>query len=136
MADMAFPLMDLKFPTMRRELIDALDVFSDVEAQGRHLSRSEDFGNGFDGRLATAIHFLFDDTNIEDNPNSHIGFFLFDEAEAKAVHKLAETLDSMLGEPGEHIDSRRLLNHREWGRVVDLSNSALALVSRGGSNRI
>lgn len=125
MEDVAFTLSELRFPAMRRELVSALKDLSDTEAHSSYLSDDSTDGNDFDSRLAIAVHFLFDDTQLKEDPESHIGFFLVDREEAAAINKLILALDPLLGEQGSRLDSDRLLRHPRWAEIAEMSLETL-----------
>lgn len=84
----------LKSPYRREELIQHLEALSDIEYQRRSWVENRTDAFSF------AIHFFLDDTALVDDPKAHIGYFLVDETEARAVQKVALAIDYILEEEG------------------------------------
>jgi hypothetical protein len=122
--------MELRHPDMRAALLDTLVGLGDpAYQQAAWIERS------IDQHLITGIdqvyHFLYDDTDLGNDPDGCIGYTLFDFEEAKAVRAITELLDLLLDELGDARDAN-FLRHPLWPRVVERANLAFALLERRG----
>lgn len=108
--------MTLTYPELRTELIAHLEDLSDrrkIESEGPTGSW-----------LDYAVHFLFDDTVLAEDPTRAIGWFLFDEHEASVVHAVTQALNRVFDVHGTEMSDREYANCPEWGEVVEASNLA------------
>lgn len=89
-----FELTGLKYPSLRKELIDYLQGLSDKEYQYHAWVNNERPGGGHD-ELDYAIHFLYDDTNLARDPFSTVGWILKSSEEVGLISDLIRNLDSV-----------------------------------------
>ena len=82
----------LKYPHMREELLSHLWDLADRQ----RLLLDSDKGS----LLGYAVHYLFDDTPLGEDPSRAVGWFLHDEAEARLVGTVATALDRVFEEHG------------------------------------
>lgn len=108
--------MKLTYPEMRTELIAHLEDLSDrrtIETKGPTGSL-----------LDYAVHFLFDDTVLAEDPTRAIGWFLFDEHEASIVHAVTQALNRVFDIYGTEMSDREYANCPEWDGVTEASKVA------------
>ncbi|MBC8719178.1 hypothetical protein [Ochrobactrum sp. Marseille-Q0166] len=109
---------DLKYPSMREELLRSLLELSDAEYQ-RNKWLPENSLNGIpESNLDYSVHFLFDDTSLSTSPEKCIGWFLNDEREAKLVFEVIQTLSNIFTKYGTEMEGRDYIQLREWADVV------------------
>lgn len=118
---MAFSLSDLKFPEMRVELINSLQDLSDMETQRRAWGA---YGAPT-GTLDDAVHFLFDDTNLETEPFEHVGLIFKNTQEAKVVHALIKELNAIFDKYGTELGDLEYVGKPEWSNVIGSATIAL-----------
>lgn len=114
--------MKLKSRNFRMELEGYLAELSDVNYQRRNWveNRTDSF--------RSAIHFFLDDTYLKERPEVHIGYFLLDETEARAVQKVALAIDYILEEEGTMSDAE-FIALDDWKRVVTAAAEAKRVVA-------
>jgi hypothetical protein len=125
---------NIQFPQMRRELIEVLSSLSDRDYQERvwvahklPIGRTpETFYDSFD----LAVHFLFDDTRLGDDPQSTIGSILINESEAEAIKKLIGKIDQVIKVVGKNADDKKYIDSKGWSEVVSAAKTALDLIAR------
>ena len=109
-------LSELKYPSMRDELIGYVDALASKEYQASAWVSGG--GAAEHDELDYAIHFLYDDTSLATNPNKAIGWFLKDEREAEAVKRLIVALDKVFEVHGTDLDDAAYIASHEWNDVV------------------
>lgn len=132
MEELGSPMNTVKFPAMRREVIDAVAALSDLEYQRRvWIDRIFPKENFYDD-LTLRSHILYDDTMVLPDPGSAIGDILIDGDEVARLAALDQVLGPLIDELGE-ADDFRYISHPRWPEVVRLAGRALsALVLAGG----
>ncbi|GKX58676.1 SCO4402 family protein [Leminorella grimontii] len=113
----------LKYPEMRKELIDYLHGLSDREYQQRAWVEGRRPGGGHD-ELDYAVHFLFDDTDLASEPASLIGWILTGKDEADAVANVVGALDIVFDKYGTGLEDREYLVKDEWDDVLFMAKNA------------
>lgn len=109
---------------MRKELIFYLSQLSDRSYQERHWVKLEEPASEMD----FAIHFLFDDTFLYDDPESCIGKFLEDENEMRAVSDVVKILDRIFQVFGTDGCDQYYISKPEWEEVLSASGTAVELL--------
>lgn len=115
----------IKYPSMRKELIDYLRSLSDLNYQKRIWidggSDSEIQHDEFD----YAIHFLYDDTELASNTDSTIGVILNNNAEASRIKNLVASIDFIFEKYGINLSDKDYVELPEWKNVIDAAGKAL-----------
>ena len=111
---------ELKFPSMREEVIEAVRALSDRAYQEREWGRSRDANRRYDD-LDINVHILYDDTRVLPDPSAQVGIVLFAE-DVPPLRALEEVLGPLIDELGDVPDREYLANPR-W-------NSVLAVAAR------
>jgi len=120
----------VRFPSMRREVLDALARLSDVEYQRRvWIEQIFPHENFFDD-LAQVVHILFDDCRVLPDPQPAIGAILLEGEEIGRLRQLGVVFDQLIDVHGNEPDQRYLDDPR-WGEVVRMAALALAAMVRG-----
>lgn len=120
-------LSELKFPSMREELISYLSGLSDLDYQYRAWVERSSPGLDYD-ELNYTVHFLYDDTGLAENASDWIGLVLKDEKEARSVANVVSALDVIFDKYGTELSDKEYLEKKEWSWVVDASKSALSIL--------
>ncbi|MDN6866213.1 MULTISPECIES: hypothetical protein [Pseudomonas] len=120
-------LSELKFPSMREELISYLSGLSDLEYQYQAWVERSSPGLDYD-ELNYTIHFLYDDTGLAENASNWIGLVLRDEVEARSVENVVSALDLVFDKYGTELSDKEYLEKKEWLWVVNASKDALSIL--------
>lgn len=125
-------MTSVKYPAMRREVIDSMAALSDLEYQKRvwidHVLPTENYYDD----LTLRVHVLYDDTMVLPDPSSAIGDVLVSGDEVDRIAKLGQVLGPIIDELGESGDIR-YIGHPEWPKVARYAGLALsAMVLAGG----
>ena len=105
-------LSELKFPSMREELISYLSGLSDLEYQYQAWVERSSPGLDYD-ELNYTIHFLYDDTGLAENASDWIGLVLRDEIEARSVENVVSALDLVFDKYGTELSDKEYLEKKE-----------------------
>ena len=70
------------------------------------------------------INFLFDDTQLAEDPESTIGWFLKNEEQARAVKRVADPIDKILDD-NDDLTDEEYIALPEWEGVVKAAQEAL-----------
>lgn len=120
-------LSELKFPSMREELISYLSRLSDLDYQYQAWVERSSPGLDYD-ELNYTIHFLYDDTGLAENASDWIGLVLRDEIEARSVENVVSALDVVFDKYGTELSDKEYLEKKEWLWVVNVSKDALSIL--------
>lgn len=82
----------LQYPSLREQLLDTLKCLSDYEYQQRTWVRSDGSSDLVEG-LDIAVHCLYDDTVLAENPDSAIGVLLYNRSEVTAITQVINSLN-------------------------------------------
>lgn len=115
----------MKYPEMRKELLDYLEGLSSVSyQQACWIDRVCPPGVEYD-EFDYAVHFLFDDTSLASEPERLIGYCLRDEEEAEAIKVVCRAIDAVLQKHGSALTDAEYIQVPEWRAVIDGARSAL-----------
>ncbi|VFS48572.1 SCO4402 family protein [Budvicia aquatica] len=114
---------ELKYPWMRDELIIYLHGLSDEKYQSKAWIE-DDHPNGGHDELDYTIHFLYDDTDLANDPLSLIGWILRDTIEANAIAALIDKLNILFEMYGTDLSDKEYLAKTEWKDVVKAAKLA------------
>ncbi len=121
-------MSELEFPSMRNELIDYLRGLSDRNHQHRVWVDEPHHENIDHENLDYAIHFLYDDTELAENPHETIGFILRDAKEAELVKSLVASLDRIFSKYGLDLDDSDYIKLPEWDDVIECAKTTLQVI--------
>ena len=99
----------LNYPHMREELLSHLWDLADRQ---RLLENS-----GEASLLDYAVHFLFDDTPLGEDPSRAVGWCLHNEAEARLIGTVASALDRVFEKHGIEQGDAFYVSCQEWAAV-------------------
>lgn len=120
-------MSELKFPSMRDEVIDAVRALSDRAYQKREWGRSRDAGGRYDD-LDMNVHILYDDTRVLPDPSAQVDTVLFAE-DVPPLRALEGVLGPLIDELGD-VPDREYLADPRWNSVLVLAARAADEMSR------
>ena len=103
----------IKFPSMRIELIDRLQLLADVGYQSKYWGSKEPHWD-FD----FIVHFFFDDTALSDGGMECVGIVLEDKYEAMLSDSICERINALLNTYGRDQSDVFYKNTIEWKEIV------------------
>lgn len=115
MEDLEFS--ELRFPSMREELIDYLRGLSDRRYQYCAWVEHKCPSGGFD-ELDYAIHFLYDDTKLASDPGATVGSILKNLEEVHCIENLIAELGLIFGKYGLELTDGEYIEKPEWQGVL------------------
>lgn len=117
----------IRYPDMRNELVEYLRCLSDLDYQRRNWVGGEVSEDAPDC-LDYSVHFLFDDTNLVEDPKSCVGWILRNEAEARCLESLGQALNLLFHKYGTQLSDETYISLPEWRVVLSASKKALAVL--------
>lgn len=112
---------DLKYPWIRKELLENLaDLTIDDPLQLWAVQTRQGMCVGFD----EVIHFFFDDHDFDEGD---VGFSLFSNGEAQAIHTLKSALSQICDDLPEG-NNEQSVSHPIWPEVQKLAGIAASLL--------
>lgn len=132
MEELGSSVSEVRYPDLRRYVINAVAALSDLQYQKRvWIDRNYPRDNYFDD-LDTNIHTLYDDYRILPEPESALGDILIDGDEVERLRTLGRVLGPIIDELGDAPDAH-YLSHPSWPVVIRAAGASLsALVLAGG----
>jgi hypothetical protein len=100
-------MSNIKFPEMREELVGHLRELSDIDYQRRVWVGGISEGSIQHDEFDYAVHFLFDDTHLADDPISTVGWILRSPDEADLIKALVEAIEVIFKKYGTHLSDAR-----------------------------
>ncbi|WP_147131560.1 SCO4402 family protein [Stackebrandtia albiflava] len=121
-------LSELKFPAMRRALIETMTSLSDRDYQQRVWIDEKYPQPGFFDDLTTTVNVFHDLIADDEDVDRYVGAFLVSGEEATAVERVYRALDPMIDDLADSPDDRYLSDPR-WTDVVTAATRAKALLN-------
>jgi hypothetical protein len=122
---MEHTMSQIEFPWLRFQLIENLKALSDPDYQRREWIKYAPEDNAEFDEMDYVVHFLYDDTELAENPHDAIGSILYNKNEAEALEKLSTSLDVIFAKYGTDLDGPDYIKLPEWIGVVNCAKSAL-----------
>jgi hypothetical protein len=120
--------MTIKFIEMREELIETLRALSDKKYQQSAWVRQE-FPKGIEyDNFDLAVHFLFDDTCLAENPEDLIGYCLVNKQEAQLVFCVTESIDKLLSKLGNDLSDSEYISSPLWEDIIQTSKQPYEVI--------
>lgn len=115
----------VQYPKMREELLETLRSLSDREYQ--HKAGLEgDYPPGIEyDSFDEAVHFLYDDTVLAENPDAAIGVIIENENEARSIAAVCQAIDLVFDVLGTEASDEDYINSSGWISVVEAASKAL-----------
>jgi hypothetical protein len=118
----------VKYPKMREELLETLRNLADRDYQDQvWVKRDYPLGIKYDC-FDEAVHFLYDDTVLAENPNAAIGVIIEDEKEARLMSAVCQAIDLVFEALGTEASDEEYIKSSEWTRVVEAASKALGVM--------
>ena len=115
----------VKYPKMREELLETLRSLADRDYQDQvWVKRDYPLGIKYDS-FDEAVHFLYDDTVLAENPDSAIGVIIEDEKEARLMEAVCQAIDLVFEALGTEASDEEYIKCYEWTSVVEAALRAL-----------
>ncbi len=118
-------MTNVRYPEMRRSVIEALASFADPDYQRRVWINREFPQENFYDDLDVNVSILYDDCVVVPDPRSRIGTVLVDGPEIDRLIELDQVLGPMIRRLGNAPDATYLADS-EWPLVVAAARAALA----------
>lgn len=121
---MEHSVASVRHPSMRAEVVLAVQSLADPAYQQRVWIRREYPQDNFYDDLTQNVNILFDDTGVLPDPSSAVGDVLYSN-EVDPMATLNNVLDPLIDELGNADDSQ-YLDHPQWPVVVRTAQAAYA----------
>jgi len=118
---------ELKYPSMRDELISYLEGLSDPSYQYKAWVERTSPELSYD-ELNYTVHFLYDDTQLANDPDAWIGLVLKNKDEAQALKGVGNAIENVFEIYGLDLSDSEYLGKKEWACVVEASRHALRVI--------
>lgn len=119
----------VQYPKMRGELLETLRSLASREYQEKAwINHNYPAGVLYDS-FDEAVHFLFDDTILAENPNTAIGVILETEKEARLIAAVCTAIEQLLEAHGTEMSDKEFINSAEWTNVVGTASLALQVIT-------
>lgn len=106
------------YSDMRQQLVRTVATLADLEYQQRVWIRHE-MPPGVDvDSFDQAVHFIYDDTCLGDDPSEAIGWYVRDEEEATAIRRLVAELDVLFNLMGTSAPDAEYIESKQWPEIV------------------
>jgi hypothetical protein len=118
----------VKYPKMREELLETLRSLADREYQHKAWVEN-DYPPGIEcDSFDEAVHFLYDDTVLAENPDAAIGVIIENEKEARLMEAVCQAIDLVFEALGTGVSDEEYIKSSEWTRVVEAASKALQAI--------
>ena len=118
----------VKYPKMREELLETLRSLADREYQHK-VWIENDYPPGIEcDSFDEAVHFLYDDTVLAENPDAAIGVILENEKEARLISAVCQAIDLVFEALGTGVSDEEYIKSAEWTAVVEAAFRALQVM--------
>lgn len=121
-------LQSVLFPYMRLNVIEALRQLSDFDYQQKHWIGGSVPSSRLSLRFADAVHWLFDDTALIDDPESCVGDILKNDAELRAVLEAMRAVEVIYHIYGYNLIDIEYTQKPKWAAVVVAAQEAFVLL--------
>jgi hypothetical protein len=119
----------IKFPEMREELIDRIQLLSDnIYQQSYWGSKVPHLGFNY------IIHFFFDDSILSEAPEKCMGYILKNKQEVEFVSDLCKKINHILDVYGSNEPDDLYINTPEWDDLMRKANEFLKYFDDIGVN--
>lgn len=119
---MEHSVTSVRHPSMRAEVVLAVQSLADPAYQQRVWIRREYPQDNFFDDLTQNVNILFDDTGVLPDPSSAVGDILY-PSEVASMTALGNVLDPLIDELG-NADDAQYLDHPQWSQVVRSAHAA------------
>ena len=120
--------MKIKFIEQRSTLMGTLYGLSSETFQNVFWVEHNYDTNKYCYSFDEDIHFLFDDTELANDPYSCIGLILIDKKEAEVIENLTEQIDKILSLYGTNLLDEEYVSLPEWVNVLKYAKEAFDIL--------
>lgn len=118
------------YPQMRDELLETLRSLADREYQQKAwVEHNYPPGILYDS-FDEAVHFLYDDTVLAENPYAAIGVIIEDKKEARLIEVVCTAIEQVFEALGKDVSEEKYINSSEWEGVVEAASLALQVMAK------
>jgi hypothetical protein len=122
---------DVRFPMLRRDVLDAVETLANPEYQARVWRDRQYPGDGAYEGLDMVVHALYDDAQLHNGAGEAVDDLLRDETEAGALDELMHAMDAVFAELGDaDVSERKVLKASTWPGVIEAAQRALTAMRR------
>ena len=107
----------IKFPEMRAEMLDYLDLVGRLQQDQESPSAAED--------LEYIVHYFFDDTELAQKPDEYIGITLISKEEVSVIRNFGKLLNEYLEKFSPGASPLRFEEGEEWKAIQTAAGLAL-----------
>lgn len=111
----------IDFPEMREELIEYIKGLSDLEYQKEYWGKVHPTNPNFYDDFNQTIHFLYDDSNIAQDPDSWIGLVLISQEESSLIKTLNNQIECLFKSYGTKLSDEDYMNKPGWKNIISTS---------------
>lgn len=111
----------IDFPEMREELIECIKGLSDLEYQKKYWGKIHTTNPNVYDDFNQTIHFLYDDSNIAEDPDSWIGLILISQEESSLIKTLNTHIECLFKSYGTKLSDEDYMNKPEWKNIISTS---------------
>jgi hypothetical protein len=104
---------------MRDELIEYIRSLADRDYQESAWAKKVPIRDGVYDCMDYAIHFIYDDTCLAENPSKALGWFIKNEEELDAIKRLVSSLDFIFEKYGTKLKDESYIKLKEWNAVIE-----------------
>jgi hypothetical protein len=115
----------VEHPEMRANLLDVLKALADPDYQRRVWVERQYPHPGYYDDLEANINFLYDDSDIAEDPHRNIGYALRNEVEARAMENLHKALSPLYDSLPPDTHDAEVIAMPEWQAVVAAARQAI-----------
>lgn len=110
--------LKFKYPEMRDELLETMRTLADVDYQRRAWVNHE-FPPGVQhDEFDYAVHFLYDDSTLAEDPEGAIGLFVKDQHEVQLIKAVVSALERVFDALGMEATDEQYISSPEWSEVL------------------
>lgn len=115
----------VQYSKMRDDLLETLCSLADREyQQAAWVEQNYPPGILYDS-FDEAVHFLYDDTILAENPDAAIGVIIQDEKEARMIEAVCCAINQVFQALGTQASDQEYINSSKWTDVVEAASLAL-----------
>lgn len=120
----------VRFPDMRREVIDALEHLANADYQRRVWCHREPTEASHLYSWDMVVHTLYDDALLAEGSRSAVGDVLLDGQEAELVDRVIAAIEAVFAEIGDaDADPCTVIQAEGWPRVIEASRDAASVLA-------
>lgn len=121
-------MIKIKLPGIRFQLMDhLLDAATSLEREHEWIERNQ-LGHLSSIQMNTFLHFFLDDTDLLDDAEGCVGWYLYSLEEAALIQPIAAACDAMLEKHGRDLPDAEYYHLPEWQGIVRLCRRALEVL--------